>query len=254
LIEDCCDALGSTYRGKQVGSFGDLSTFSFYAGHHMAMGEGGAVVSKNERLGSIIRSIRDWGREYWFRTGEDAKLDAGLGSKEKSHLPPDYDHKFLFSEIGYNLKITDMQAALGLAQLKKLPQFTKSRQSNFAYLHKAISPFAKFLELPIAEKHSDPSWFGYLITVREQAPFTRREFIDYLHNHGIVTRMFLAGNVTKQPYFQTYAVPHRIGTAGLVNTDIVMNRSFWIGLYHGITKEQRSHIAATVQSFLRSYI
>ena len=253
LIEDCCDALDSTYRARQVGSFGDVSTFSFYAGHHMAMGEGGAVVAKNERLGSIVRSLRDWGREYWFRTGEDTRQDAGLGSKKDSRLPADYDHKFLFSEIGYNLKITDVQAALGLAQLKKLSQFTKRRKENFAYIHRVLAPFEKFLLLPAAEKNTDPSWFGYVITVREEAPFTRRAFIDYLHNHGIMTRMFLAGNITKQPYFQTYAVLHRVGAAGLSNTDAVMNRSFWIGIYHGITKEQRAHMAEVLKKFLRSY-
>lgn len=254
LIEDCCDALGSTYRGKQVGSFGDLATFSFYAGHHMTMGEGGAVVVRQERLGSIVRSLRDWGREYWFRTGEDTRRDGGLGSQEQSRLPSDYDHKFLFSEIGYNLKITDVQAALGLAQLRKLPQFTKRRKENFAYLTTVLVPFEKFILFPVSQKKSDPSWFGYVITVREEAPFTRREFIDYLHNHGIVTRMILAGNVTKQPYFQTYAVPHRVSDDGLSNTDAVMNRSFWIGMYHGITKEQRAHIAAVVKNFLSSYL
>lgn len=251
LIEDCCDALGSTYRGRQVGSFGDMATFSFYAGHHMTMGEGGAVAAKTPKLGSIVRSLRDWGREYWFRTGEDTRLDAGLGSRGKSQLPDDYDHKFLFSEIGYNLKITDVQAALGLAQLRKLPQFTKRRKNNFAYLDKAFLPFEKFFILPKAEQHADPSWFGYMLTVRDDAPFTRRELIDFLHNHGIVTRMFLAGNVTKQPYFQTYAVLHRVGPGGLANTDVVMNRSFWIGMYHGLGREQLAYTVNTMKEFLR---
>ncbi|TSC72562.1 MAG: putative PLP-dependent enzyme [Parcubacteria group bacterium Gr01-1014_70] len=253
LIEDCCDALGSTYRGKPVGGFGDISTFSFYAGHHMTMGEGGAVVARSEKLGFIIRSLRDWGREYWFRTGEDVQRNRGLGARGASQLPADYDHKFLFSEIGYNLKITDMQAALGLAQLKKLSQFTKRRKKNFAYMHRVLAPFEKFLLLPAAEKNTDPSWFGYVITVREEAPFTRRAFIDYLYNHGIMARMFLAGNITKQPYFQTYVVPHRVGAAGLSNTDVVMNRSFWVGIYHGLERRELDHVAHTLTTFLKKY-
>lgn len=253
LIEDCCDALGSTYHGKPVGSFGDLATFSFYAGHHMAMGEGGAVVARDEKLGSLVRSFRDWGREYWFKTGEDRCRDDEPGSRNNSKLPPDYDHKFLFSEIGYNLKITDIQAALGLAQLRKLSQFTKQRKHNFAYLHQSLLPYETFFVLPVAQQYADPSWFGYMLTVREDAPFTRRELIDFLHDHNIVTRMFLAGNVTKQPYFQTYAIHHRIGHNGLPNTDIVMNRSFWIGVYHGLGREELNYTARMLREFLEKY-
>lgn len=253
LIEDCCDALGSTYHGNPVGSFGDLATFSFYAGHHMTMGEGGAVVARDKKLGSLVRSFRDWGREYWFKTGEDKRRDGGLGLRNASRLPKDYDRKFLFSEIGYNLKITDIQAALGLTQLRKLPQFIKRRKNNFAYLHNTFLPFEKFFVLPIVQQYADPSWFGYMLTVRKDVPFTRRELIDFLHDHAIVTRMFLAGNVTKQPYFQTYAIHHRLGHNGLPNTDIVMNRSFWIGMYHGLGREELKYTASIVREFLKKY-
>jgi CDP-4-dehydro-6-deoxyglucose reductase, E1 len=253
LIEDCCDALGSMYRGRQVGSFGDLATFSFYAGHHMTMGEGGAVVARDNKLGSIIRSFRDWGREYWFRTGEDVRKDKGLGSRKHSALPADYDHKFLFSEIGYNLKITDMQAAIGLVQLSKLKQFTKRRHENFAFLHHAMAPYKKWIELPVAEQHADPSWFGYALTVREEAPFTRRDIINHLHGRSIGTRMFLAGNVTRQPYFQTYSIKYRVGYGGLSNTDCIAEQTFWIGMYHGIDKKQIAYMVQALKDFFSSY-
>ncbi len=252
LVEDCCDALGSTYKGKQVGSFGDLSTFSFYAGHHMTMGEGGAVMARDPLLASVTRSFRDWGREYWFKTGEDSRRDKGLGALGKSKLPPDYDHKFIFSEIGFNLKITDIQAALGLVQLKKVGAFTKRRRDNFAYYYKELKRHKKFFVLPEAAVNTQPSWFGFLLTLKDDCPFTRKELIQYLHDHKIVTRMFLAGNIINQPYFQSYAIDYRV-SGKLPNTDHVMRGSFWVGCYQAIDKERREYVVKVFTEFLTKY-
>ncbi|MSR76346.1 MAG: lipopolysaccharide biosynthesis protein RfbH [Candidatus Ryanbacteria bacterium] len=252
LVEDCCDALGSTYKGKQVGSFGDLSTFSFYAGHHMTMGEGGAVMAHDPLLASITRSFRDWGREYWFKTGEDSRRDKGLGALDKSKLPADYDHKFIFSEIGFNLKITDIQAALGLVQLGKVAAFTKRRHENFAYYQKSLKKFERFFVLPKATPKADPSWFGFLLTLKDDCPFTRKELIEYLHRHNIVTRMFLAGNVINQPYFQSYAIDYRV-SGKLLHTDHVMRGSFWVGCYQAIDKSRREYIVKVLSNFFAAY-
>ncbi len=252
LMEDCCDALGSRYRGRQVGTFGDLATFSFYAGHHMTMGEGGAVVTANPRLAAIVRSFRDWGREYWFNTGEDKKRDTGLGSKKLGKLPPDYDSKFIFSEIGFNLKITDMQAALGLAQLDKLKGFTKTRKENYRFFVSLFAQYKPWVQFQKAEAYADPSWFGFLITVNPDAPFTRREFIDYLHAHKIITRMLLGGNLTKQPYFRNYKVKHRI-SGSLTHTDFALEHSFWIGLYQAIDAPRRTYVARVVRDYLEQF-
>ncbi len=252
LVEDCCDALGSTYKGKQVGSFGDLSTFSFYAGHHMTMGEGGAVMAHDPLLASVTRSFRDWGREYWFKTGEDSRRDKGLGALGKSKLPPDYDHKFIFSEIGFNLKITDIQAALGLVQLGKVGTFTKRRRENFAYYQKSLKRFEKFFVLPKATPKADPSWFGFLLTLKDDCPFTRKELIEHLHGHNIVTRMFLAGNVINQPYFQSYTIDYRV-SGKLSHTDHVMRGSFWVGCYQAIDKSRREYIVKVLSDFLAKY-
>lgn len=248
LIEDCCDALGAKFGGKRVGSFGDLSTFSFYAAHHITSGEGGAVMTNDERLAAIVRSFRDWGREYWFKTGEDIRRNKGLGTVKHSKLPADYDDKFIFSEIGYNLRLTDMQAALGLVQLGKIGEFAKRRESNFQYLYKLMAPFKKFFILPSVEKSGIPSWFGFLLTLKPDCPFTRKEFVDYLHQHNVGTRMFLAGNVTKQPYFRIYKVKFRAGD--LTNTDYVLNNSVWIGVHQAIDHQRREYAGKVLKSFL----
>lgn len=252
LVEDCCDALGAEYNGRKVGSFGDLSTFSFYAAHHITSGEGGAIMTNNEQLASIVRSFRDWGREYWFKTGEDIRRNKGLGAVAKGKLPADYDDKFIFSEIGFNLRLTDMQAALGLVQLGKINDFAKRRQANFNYFYKILSPFKKFLLLPAVEKFAKPSWFGFLITLKPSCPFSRKEFVDHLHKNNVGTRMFMAGNVIKQPYFQTYKIKYRAGD--LADTDYVLNNSVWIGVHQAIDKERRNYMAGVLKSFLKKYL
>jgi len=250
LVEDCCDALGSKYRGSRVGSFGDLATFSFYAGHHITMGEGGAVVSNDARLASIVRSIRDWGREYWFKTGKDIRKDKGLGSRGKGKLPENYDHKFIFSEIGYNLKITDIQAALGLVQLEKVNKFTKIRRKNFNYLSRRLKKFQNYLFLQREEKLIEPSWFGFLLTLQPGCLFTREELINYLIKQNIITRMFLGGNLIKQPYFQNYKIKFRV-VGSLKNTDYVLNNSFWVGIFQAIDQKKCTYIANSIEAFLK---
>lgn len=251
LLEDCCDALGAKYKGKPVGSFGDLATFSFYAAHHITTGEGGAIVTKNEKLSHIVRSFRDWGREYWFRTGEDVRRNNGLGAAKRSKLPADYDDKFIFSEIGYNLRFTDMQAALGLVQLGKLPKFIAHRKKSYRRLQSTLAPFSRFLDLQKPESGSDPSWFGFLMTLTPDAPFTRKEFVEHLHTHNVGTRMLLAGNLTKQPYMRTYKIPHR--KDDLAETDYILKNSVWIGVHQGIDKPRMDHMTRVLQSFFKRY-
>ncbi|MBI2454397.1 MAG: lipopolysaccharide biosynthesis protein RfbH [Parcubacteria group bacterium] len=252
LIEDCCDALGSRYKNRYVGTFGDLATFSFYAAHHITTGEGGAVVTNNPQLAKIIRSLRDWGREYWFKTGSDKRRDEGVGAVKLSQLPSDYDDKFIFSEVGYNLKTTDLQASLGLIQLSKLNKFAKIRESNFNYLNAKLSGFSNFFILPKAEARSAPSWFGFLITLKSDCPFSRKEIVDHLHQNNVGTRMLFTGNVTKQPYFITHQVKHRKGD--LTNTDFILKNSFWVGVYQGIDKKKREYMAKVFENFLNRYI
>lgn len=251
LVEDCCDALGSKYGKKQVGSFGDLATFSFYAAHHITTGEGGAVVTSDQRLASIVRSFRDWGRKYWYKTGEDIKQDKGLGAASRGKMPADYEPKFIISEIGYNLKFTDSQAALGLVQLGKIKEFAKRRDENFRYLYTQLSPFEKFFILPRAEKSSIPSWFGFLLTLKPDCPFRRKELIDHLHHYNIGTRMLFTGNIIKQPYFITHKVKFRKGD--LSNTDYTLANSLWLGIHQGIDKERRSYMVKILKKFLTRY-
>jgi CDP-6-deoxy-D-xylo-4-hexulose-3-dehydrase len=204
LVEDCCDALGSTYQGQLVGTFGDIATLSFYPAHHITMGEGGAVFTNNDELRSIAESIRDWGRDCYCGPGKDntcgKRFDWKLGD-----LPHGYDHKYTYSHLGYNLKISDMQAACGLAQLQKLPQFIRARKDNFQYLHEALAPLQEFLMLPQATEGSDPSWFGFPITLKEEAPVTRLDLLTYLDQEKIGTRLLFAGNLTRQPSLQNQA-------------------------------------------------
>lgn len=240
FIEDNCDSLGSKYKGRYTGTFGHISTCSFFPAHHMTMGEGGAVLTNDPMLRRIILSFRDWGRDCYCQPGHDNTC-ARRFSQQFGKLPFGYDHKYTYSHIGYNLKITDLQAAVGVAQLKKLNKFIKARKENFSYLYNQLKKFEKYFILPQATKDSQPCWFGFPILVREDAPFRRADIVNYLEKNKIATRMLFAGNITKQPAYQK--TKYRIfGT--LKNTDLVMNNLFWIGVYPGITKKQIEFISS----------
>lgn len=246
LIEDCCDAVGSLYEGKPVGTFGDLATFSFYPAHHLTMGEGGAVLTSSPLLRKIVESYRDWGRDCWCEPGEDntcgRRWDWKLGD-----LPHGYDHKYIYSHIGYNLKATDMQAAIGVAQLAKLPSFIEARRRNFAYLYEALSPLQDDLILPEPTPGSEPSWFGFPITLRDNAPATRLRLLTELDRARIGTRLLFAGNLLRHPAYA--AIPHRIH-GELPVSDLILNRTFWIGVYPGLTEEMLAHSASTIHKAL----
>ena len=245
LIEDNCDALGSKFNGKYTGGFGHLSTLSFYPAHHMTMGEGGAVLTDNPQLKEIVLSFRDWGRDCWCDPGHDNtchhRFDWQLGS-----MPHGYDHKYIYSHIGYNLKVTDMQAAVGLEQLKKLPEFIKSRKLNFKALESTLLEYEDYLLLPLTNEKADPSWFGFPILVRNEAPFNRNDFVDYLENNKIATRMLFGGNLMRQPAYEN--IEYRTADL-LLNTDLVMNNLFWIGVYPGITEEKIKYVTSKIKDF-----
>ncbi len=245
VIEDACDALGSTYHGKPIGSFGDLATFSFYPAHQITMGEGGAVATNQSKLKVLVESFRDWGRDCWCDPGKDntcgKRFDWQLGE-----LPYGYDHKYTYSHIGYNLKATDMQAAVGCAQLERLNQFIEIRKRNVALLRDGLKPFENFLIFPEAMPHADPAWFGFVLTVRESAPFTREALTSFLESRKIATRLLFAGNITKQPYFK--GISYRV-VGDLKNTDLIMNRSFWIGAYPGITEKMIEYVVGQFSAF-----
>lgn len=226
LIEDCCDALGARYNGKHVGTFGDIGTLSFYPAHHITMGEGGAVFTSNAKLKKIMESFRDWGRDCWCETGKDNTCGKRF-TQQLGELPYGYDHKYTYSRQGFNLKITDMQAALGLAQLEKLDSFVEIRRHNFRMLTEVLAKHTDKLILPAATPNSEPSWFGYLITVKKDAGITRDQLTQKLNDKKINTRLLFAGDIRKQPYFADYE--YRI-VGDLPNTDIVMNDTFWIGV------------------------
>ncbi len=246
LVEDCCDALGSTYKGQKVGTFGDIATVSFYPAHHITMGEGGAVLTDKPALQVLIDSFRDWGRDCWCEPGVDntcgKRFDWQLGT-----LPCGYDHKYTYSHVGYNLKATDMQAALGVSQIEKLPEFIARRKENFAYLKKVLKPLEEFLILPVATEHSDPSWFGFPIGVKPDAPFTRDQLTRALEAQKIGTRLMFAGNLLRQPAYEGYE--YRV-VGELANTDFVMNQVFWIGVYPGLTEPMLDFIAKTASEFV----
>lgn len=247
LIEDNCDALGSAYDGRLTGTFGDLSTFSFYPAHHITMGEGGCVVVQRGSLSKLVKSFRDWGRDCWCEPGQQntcgKRFEWQLGE-----LPCGYDHKYIFSHIGYNLKITDMQAAVGVAQLKKLPAFIQARRRNFAMLYEALLPLEEFFVLPTATPKSDPSWFGFPLSVRAGAPFTRQQLIAHLDSRNIATRTLFAGNLTRQPAYQDshFRIPGELS-----QTDQVMERSFWLGVYPGITEPMISFVAGELSGYCK---
>jgi len=243
LIEDCCDALGAEYNGKHVGTFGDIATCSFYPAHHITMGEGGAVFANNSELITIAESFRDWGRDCYCDPGCDNTCEKRF-EQQLGDLPQGYDHKYTYSHLGYNLKISDMQAACGLAQLERLPEFIKKRNENFSYLKNKLSSLTEFIDLPEATPNSTPSWFGFPITLKEN--IDRVEFAQYLDNKKIGTRLLFAGNLTKQPYFQD--IEYRI-SSNLTNTDITMNQTLWLGIYPGLDKEHLDYIAEILKEF-----
>ena len=248
IIEDNCDALGSKYNGQYTGTFGHIATFSFYPAHHMTMGEGGALVTNDTKLKRIIESFRDWGRDCWCEPGCDNSCGKRFG-QQFGELPFGYDHKYVYSHIGYNLKLTDMQAAIGVEQLKKLPSFIEARKRNFRMLYDGLKKYNDYFILPEVEPEADPSWFGFLLTVREDAGFTKDEIVNYLEDSKIATRMLFAGNITKHPYFE--GIEYRV-CGDLVNTNRIMNDTFWIGVYPKITIEMVHYIFRIFELFIES--
>lgn len=250
LIEDNCDALGSTYKGKLTGTFGDLATVSFYPAHHITMGEGGCVLANSPKLKVLVESFRDWGRDCWCDPGKEntcgKRFEWQLGE-----LPYGYDHKYIYSHIGYNLKLTDMQAAVGVAQLKKLPGFIEARKHNWQLLYDGLKPLEEFLILPQPTPGSDPSWFGFPITVRSEAPFTRNDLVRYLESRKIATRLLFGGNLTRQPAYRS--VPYRV-VGELKNTNVVMNQTFWVGVYPGLTEQMIAYVVETMTAFIQEQI
>ena len=246
LVEDCCDALGTTYRGQMVGTFGDIATLSFYPAHHITMGEGGAVFTRHDELKTIAESFRDWGRDCYCAPGKDNTCGKRFCWK-LGDLPLGYDHKYTYSHLGYNLKITDMQAACGLAQLEKAPQFIQARKDNYAFLRERLKDCEEFVSLPEPTEHSDPSWFGFPITLKENCPVTRLDLLTYLDQNKVGTRLLFAGNLARQPYM--IGANYRI-SGDLANTDNVMNNTFWIGVQPALTREMLEFVASKIESYL----
>ena len=249
LVEDCCDALGATYNGQLVGTFGDIGTLSFYPAHHITMGEGGAVFTNNAELKLIAESFRDWGRDCYCPPGKDNTCDkrfcwtkAQLGGD----LPDGYDHKYTYSHLGYNLKISDMQAACALAQMDRLEEFIAQRRANFTYLKSRLASVEEFLHLPEATPNSEPSWFGFPLILKDTAGVKRTDLINFLEENKIGTRLLFAGNLTKQPYMagRNYRV-----SGELTNTDVVMNQTFWLGTFPGLDQEKLDYIADKLEEF-----
>jgi len=247
LIEDNCDALGTIYKGKYSGTFGDIATFSFYPPHHMTMGEGGAVMTDDDNLRRIILSLRDWGRDCWCDSGKDNTCGRRF-SGQFGQLPYGYDHKYVYSPIGYNLKITDLQAAIGLAQLKKLPEFIRKRRENFAFISRRLKKYSKVFVLPQATALALPSWFGFPVLVKKDAGFSRRDLVMFLEDNKVATRMLFGGNLLRQPAY--LGIEKRV-YGELKNTDAVMNDLFWIGVYPGLRREMLEYIAQTFDKFFK---
>jgi CDP-6-deoxy-D-xylo-4-hexulose-3-dehydrase len=250
LIEDCCDAFGATFDGKPVGSFGDLATLSFYPAHHITMGEGGAVLSNRVSFQKLVRSFRDWGRDCWCEPGKDNTCGNRFGWK-KGDLPLGYDHKYIYSHLGYNLKITEMQGAIGCSQLQKVDGFIASRRSNFRALTDGFiaSGLDQYFALPQPTPNSEPSWFGFLLTLRDGAPFTRLQVLEYLEAKKIGTRLLFAGNLTAQPAFRN--VQHRV-VGDLTHTDKVMRDSFWVGVWPGIDEPRIAYMLETFNTMIKA--
>lgn len=262
VIEDSCDALGAEYKGQKTGSFGDIGTFSFYPAHHITMGEGGAVVTNNPELHKILLSFRDWGRDCICPPGVDNVCKKRF-SRQFGNLPFGYDHKYTYSNIGYNLKITDWQAALGVSQLDKIEDFIEKRTKNAEFLHSRLQKLNEFLILPEIEDNVKPSWFGFLISVKKNAPFTKNELVQYLENNGIGTRQLFAGNILRQPMITENDVDFRIGNSKIINskelndkyynllsnTEFIMNSTFWTGVYPMLNEEDMIKISDTIAEF-----
>lgn len=251
LIEDNCDALGSKYNGKYTGTFGQVATCSFYPAHHITLGEGGAVFTSDAHLFKIIKSFRDWGRDCWCTTGKDNTCGKRF-NWDLGELPHGYDHKYIYSEMGYNLKATDIQAAIGLAQLGKLDQFVAARKQNFTTLYDGLKKYEKFFVLPAWQKQAEPSWFGFLLTVQPDAPFTRDQIVQHLQSKKIGTRYLFAGNLLRQPYFTDYKYNYRV-VGKLTNSDIVMTNTFWVGVYPGLTTEMMQFMSTCFDEFLKNF-
>ena len=247
LIEDNCDALGSRYRGKLTGTFGHIATGSFYPAHHITTGEGGCVITDDPRLARIIRSYRDWGRDCYCEGGENNTCGCRF-TKQFGTLPKGYDHKYVYSRIGYNLKMTDMQAAVGVAQMDKLESFTARRKRHFQMLCEGLKDLEEFFILPRATEHADSSWFAFILTLREGAPFTRVELAKHLDTALIETRGLFAGNLLRQPGYM--AIPHRV-VGGLDNTDFIMNNTLFLGVYPGLTPAKIDYVTDTIRKFAR---
>ncbi|MBR1907998.1 lipopolysaccharide biosynthesis protein RfbH [bacterium] len=263
LIEDSCDALGAEYKGQKAGTIGDIGTFSFYPAHHITMGEGGCVVTNNKDLKKIIQSFRDWGRDCECPTGCDNVCGKRF-SQQFGKLPFGYDHKYTYSHLGYNLKITDMQAAIGLSQLEKLPKFLKQREKNAKYLMKKLADLKEFLILPKVTENTKSSWFGFLISVKENQNFTKQELIEYLEKNGVGTRQLFAGNILRQPMFTENSVEIKINNSSVLisdklaeedykklpNTEFIMNNTFWVGIYPALGKKELSKTSDLIHKFV----
>jgi CDP-6-deoxy-D-xylo-4-hexulose-3-dehydrase len=250
LVEDCCDALGATYRDKKIGTFGVLGTLSFYPAHHITMGEGGAVLCNSTVFMRIVESIRDWGRDCYCDPGKDNTCKQRFGWK-LGELPFGYDHKYTYSHLGYNLKITDMQAAIGLAQLDRLDEFVAARRRNWKYLRDGLQHLEDVFLLPIPTANSEPSWFGFCLTLRRDAPFDREDMLRFLNDEKkIGTRLLFGGNLLRQPYMKDRN--HRV-VGSLDNSDLVMNRTFWIGVYPGLTKDHLDYVIETLTRYVKTH-
>lgn len=245
LVEDCCDALGATYDGKMVGTWGDIATLSFYPAHHITMGEGGAVFTNNGQLKVIAESFRDWGRDCYCAPGCDDTCGKRFG-QQFGTLPHGYDHKYVYAHLGYNLKITDMQAACGLAQLERAPEFIATRKRNFALLKERLASLSDFLEIAEVTPNSDPSWFGFPVTLKESSGVKRVDLLKYLDQHKIGTRLLFAGNLTRQPYFKD--IEYRV-VGELTNTDRTMNQTFWLGVQPSLGQEHFNFVAEKLEEF-----
>ena len=247
LIEDTCDALGAEYNGQKVGTFGDIGTLSFYPAHHITMGEGGAVFTNRSVLKRALESIRDWGRDCYCEPGKDNTCNKRF-CQQLGDLPFGYDHKYTYSHVGYNLKITDMQASVGLSQLKHLEKFIQKRQENFDILFNGLKEFEEFFILPKVSPKAKPSWFGFPITIRPNAPFTRNKLVEFLDENKIGTRLLFGGNLLKQPYMKNQ---HYKIIGDLTNSNIVVNNTFWIGVYPGLGAEELNYVLEIFRKFLK---
>lgn len=251
VVEDCCDALGATYNNQLVGTFGDLATFSFYPAHQITMGEGGAIITNNPLLHRSLRQFRDWGRDCWCDTGKDNTCGRRFKWK-MGDLPFGYDHKFVYSQIGFNLKLTDFQAAIGVAQLDKFPSFLKKRRDNYQELYSFLEKYKQYLMLMTKKSEENPSYFGFPIIVKEGAPFSRNDLTEYLENHKVGTRNIFSGNLLRHPAYSKRKAEYKI-VGDQKNADYIMNNAFWIGVFPGIDEERMSYMKKTLTSFFDQY-